>query len=1130
MRRRHRARVDIREPQSTPGSSRSGETMKPATSVDVQAIDVLESYLAELRSGKAPDRRLLLRRHPELAAELERALMALDFIHDAEQTLRSAPTPPSGSGGPVLAADAATSAPQLVLGDYRLLRELGRGGMAVVYEAEQVSLRRKVALKVLPLAGVLDSNRLQRFQNEAQAAAHLQHPNIVPVYAVGCDAGVHYYAMQYVEGQSLAARIADRRSALGSRNAGEQEATLARAAPARCSREGRLWYSDVARLALQAAAGLDHAHQLGVVHRDVKPGNLLVDAAGHLWIVDFGLARFAAGADLTTTGELLGTVRYMSPEQAQARRAPIDHRTDVYALGATLYELCTLQPAFPGDDPRQVLDDIVRREPRPPRRLDPALPRDLETIVLKAMEKDAARRYATAQEMAEDLARFLDDRTVLARRPSLAARAARWSRRHRPLVAAASAVLFLLMMVLAVAAAWIAQEERRTSAALARAERNLDSAHQAVTEFLVQMGIRDRRDAPLPSPARRALLDKALLFYRSFLLDRRDPDAHVERGDILIALNHDQEALAAYDQALGLDRLHVKAHVGRGIALDGLGRPDEALSAFGRAVEIRPGHAEAYFHRGSGLRERGHLDAALADLDRALALTDRHPWAHNNRGLTLHALGKPDAALEAFARSIDVHPMAVEPHLNRAAVLNETGRHDEALLAVDRAIALEPDGARGHYNRAIILENMKRLDDAVRAYDQAVAADPKLMEAHLNRGALLADLGRNEESLRDAEQACQLAPGDGLAHFNRGCALAALEQLDEALGAFDRSCELTKDAVESSKIHFRRSSVLRRQGRSEDALAALDQALTGDPRPAQVNYERGVVLAELGRKQDAVNAYAAAVATDGKHALACHDLGAVLLELQRFQESLAASDRAIDLDGRRATAHFNRGCALVALHEAEQALEAFGRAVELDGRLVHAHFNMGCLLADRNNHRDALTAYERALAVDDHFGPAHANRGSTLIALGQHDEALASCERALECGYRPAALLNEVAWRRATTANPALRDVAKAVRLARAATEAAADQGPYWNTLGVALCGAGEWQEALDALDRSMDLRSGGDARDWFFVAMAHWHLGRKDAARQWHEKAAAWSADKAPQDEELQRFRREAAALLGID
>ena len=332
------------------------------------------------------------------------------------------------------------------LDDFRLLREVSRGGMGIVYEAFQISLGRRVALKVLPTAAALDARHLQRFHLEAQAAASLNHPHIVPVFATGSADGMPFYAMRFIDGRDLARVIREqRRDELEDTEADPNE--QAKATP--LSTHGVSHAREVARLARQAAEALDHAHASNVVHRDIKPSNLMIDNSGELWITDFGLARVKGGLDLTHTGDALGTPRYMSPEQALGRGTPLDGRTDIYSLGVTMYELLTLRPAVLGDDRPEILRRIAQDEPTLPRKLDPAIPADLETIVLKAMAKDPADRYATAAELAADLGRFLDNRLIRARRPSLLDRWAKWTIRHRGLMLTAAAGLVVLVIAIA---------------------------------------------------------------------------------------------------------------------------------------------------------------------------------------------------------------------------------------------------------------------------------------------------------------------------------------------------------------------------------------------------------------------------------------------------------------------------------------------------------------------------------------------------------------------------------------------------------------------------------------------------------------------------------------------------------
>ncbi len=463
---------------------------------DSLLAEALEEYLAALEHGEHLDREQFIARYPQLSASLRNALVSLEFVAQV------------ASGGIHEATEAKSARSvddysQQTLGDFELKREIGRGGMAVVYEARQISLGRRVALKILPFVSVLDSRQLARFKNEAQAAALLTHQNIVPVYGVGCERGVHFFAMQYIDGPSLAEVIAQRRrqredsteqqppssnavvgrppelKADGSGHRAHQPLDAEAPTAARPIRDtvnrthlstqkpGRPshYFRQVAEVVVQACDALDHAHEQGVIHRDIKPGNLLLETNGRLWVTDFGLARIESDAAMTMTGDILGTLRYMSPEQAMGKWPLIDHRTDIYSLGATLYELLTLSHAATGDDRSEIIQSIANSEVRPPRRLDENIPADLETITLTALAKHPSERYPTAKQFGEDLRNFLNDKPIVAKRPDWATRLFKWSRRHRSLVTATA--LFTVVLTLIVMAAliysnyWIRQERER---------------------------------------------------------------------------------------------------------------------------------------------------------------------------------------------------------------------------------------------------------------------------------------------------------------------------------------------------------------------------------------------------------------------------------------------------------------------------------------------------------------------------------------------------------------------------------------------------------------------------------------------------------------------------------------------
>jgi len=491
------------------------------SSADRDPVEVLaEEFLERLRKGERPSLAEYKERYPDLAEDIDDVFPALAMMDEIDPSARelSEPAPTEDAILPKLEQ----------IGDFRIIREVGRGGMGVVYEAEQVSLGRHVALKVLPSSALPDSKHVRRFEREAKSAAKLHHTNIVPVFGVGTEDELHYYVMQFIQGLPLdevidelkkirsqptgAITTPERASQAGdsSRDAREQSvADVARSlmtgqfaqtqigdsdpdadgasaiAPARtvtelspeagdtstsrlsetfnlsgsfsgsavrlgksgvqsAQRKPLTYWESVANIGMQVADAMHYAHGQGILHRDIKPSNLLLDLRGTTWVTDFGLAKATDQQDITHTGDILGTLRYMPPEAFEGKT---DARSDVYSLGLTLYELLAFQPAFGNRDRHQLVKQVTTEAAPRLDKLNPEVPRDLVTIVHKAIDRDASHRYQTARELEEDLQRFLEDEPIKARRISLAERFSRWSRRNRGLAAALTAVCVLLLVI-----------------------------------------------------------------------------------------------------------------------------------------------------------------------------------------------------------------------------------------------------------------------------------------------------------------------------------------------------------------------------------------------------------------------------------------------------------------------------------------------------------------------------------------------------------------------------------------------------------------------------------------------------------------------------------------------------------
>jgi tRNA A-37 threonylcarbamoyl transferase component Bud32 len=401
---------------------------------------VLVEYLQRIDAGEEIDREQFIAAHPEVADELRDYFRTAD---DVEQLRQREPAATLDSDS---ASDTATPPLATIryFGDYELLEEIARGGMGVVYKARQASLNRTVALKMI-LAGQLASEEdVQRFHAEAEAAANLDHPGIVPIYEVGIHNGQHYFSMGYVEGNSLAARIVD----------------------------GPLPPREAAEATQRVAEAVAYAHAHGVIHRDLKPANVLLDKHGHPRVTDFGLAkRVQADSDMTRSGQILGTPSSMPPEQASGKITAIKETADVYALGAILYALLTGRPPFQADNQLDTLMQVLEREPVGPQALNPKIPKDLETICLKCLEKEPSKRYESATEVTQELQCFLEGRPIKARPIGPVRRAVRWCRR-KPVVATLLALLAASMVIgTSVSLFWARRAEIKANEATANATR-----------------------------------------------------------------------------------------------------------------------------------------------------------------------------------------------------------------------------------------------------------------------------------------------------------------------------------------------------------------------------------------------------------------------------------------------------------------------------------------------------------------------------------------------------------------------------------------------------------------------------------------------------------------------------------
>jgi serine/threonine protein kinase/tetratricopeptide (TPR) repeat protein len=1113
-------------------------------------------FLAAIERSSAAERAAYLDQACAGDAQLRSAVEALLRAHDAPQPALDAPeavTPTIDEAPP-------RERPGTVLGPYKLLQAIGEGGMGTVFMAEQTQpVQRKVALKIIK-PGMDSAQVIARFEVERQALALMDHPHIAKVLDAGTTAsGRPYFVMELVKGVAIT-RYCD---------------------------EHRLTPRDRLELFVPVCQAVQHAHQKGIIHRDLKPSNVLVctyDGRPVAKVIDFGVAK-ATGPKLTERtlftefGQIVGTLEYMSPEQAQLGQLDIDTRSDIYALGVLLYELLT------GTTPleRKRLKDsallevlrLIREEEPPtpstrlgttaelpaiaanrglePKKLSGLVRGELDWVVMKCLEKDRNRRYDTATGLARDIERYLQDEPVQACPPSAGYRLRKFVRRNKRALAVAGLVLVFLV-VLGAGAGWAVRDRAARQALLEeKAAGALTDIEEALREDKLPRAraALQRAEELLGSGAGSEELRQRAGRWRTDLgMVARLEEIRLER-----AIIKDE----SFDNA-GADRNYREAFRRYGLDVETLD-PDETAGRI-RAVAIWD-RLVAALDNWMQIKRRLRLPGweGLRDV---LRRADPDPWRDRLRDAYARRDGQ---ALQELAREKDVLAQAPQTVELLVLALRRNGQTALAVEVLRHAHRRYPGDFWINYELASAL--LGRADEAAQAIGFAravVALRPESPAAHILLGNALHGITRLvPEAEAEFREAARLAPEYWMPYYNLGNALGNQHKYPEAVAAYREALRLRPDTV---PVLINLGELLGRQQKHADAETELQKAVRFGPKEPVAHSDLGAALFAQHKYAEAKAEFQKAVHLWPDYAQAHWSLGQLFWVQKQWAEAEAEFRTVVRLEPKNSAAYSNL-CSLLdqqgkllqseaefraalrlqpenlfvrerlirLLREKGKAAEAgdvFREAVRHKPTDAAGHVQLGDFLAQQRDLGEAESEYRRAVRLLPEDAFARTRLARVLERRGLWAEAIAANKEAAR--LKPGSWDAQAALARLLTAcpEPNLRDTPRALEAARKMMELDPQASATWEALGWAKYRAGDWQASIAALQKAIALlakeRQGGDGWQLFVLAMAHWQLGHRDDARQAYDRAARWMERTGMTNELLLGLQAEAAALLKID
>lgn len=1086
---------------------------------------ILELVEQALESNLTPEE--VCAQCPELVADVRACLNECrDLDSVIERMFPSTPAPRLRS--PRLTQ----GAPLPDIPGYEVLEVLGHGGIGVIYRARHLRLNRVVALKMLLSGEFASRAELARFRREAEAVAALQHPNIVQIHDVGDVDGRPYFTMEFVAGGTLAQKLS-----------GVPQ-------PAQYS----------ASLTQTLARAIHTAHLAGIVHRDLKPGNILLTSEGVPKISDFGLARhFGRPTDVTLGPAMIGTPSYMAPEQVIGKPDSVGPSADVYALGATLYELLTGRPPFRGETATETQRQVVNEEPAAPSRLNAKVPRDLETICLKCLFKEPSRRYVTSAALADDLRRFEEGRPIQARPIGRAERSWRWTRRN-PLAAALLLTALALVAVASGGGTWLVQQRAQHNAEL---HRDVGRALEESVGFRKGYHFREARELLEtarqqvepngPNDLRRRVaqgladlslveqLDRARfrgLTFTSAELDRTSAEplyalAFAQFGHE----GEDTSAVAARVRDSGVsaelvdavdDWASITTDRNRRKWLFAIARkadPDPEQNRF-RQPDLwdAPGEVAQPIPQLNADKLSPRIATALARLlqTRGLrastaltAVQARFPqdfWLNTELGHALFAANRPEEALGYVQSALALRPDSAPVRNAVGGVLQTIGRVDEAIEEYHKALAVDPKYAYTHYNLGEALRSQGKLDEAISHLREAIATNPKLTDAYISLAAALQSKQRPDEAINVLKQSIRFNARNAVAHNNLAIALGSQGDMNEAIAQLQEAVKIdSKYAIGQINL----GEALWAQGRLEEAIEHIQQAAEIDPpdADAEVFLCLHLYAAACTAVRETLGEQVGKPRLDGTHRaklrLRALDWlrASLILAIKQADNSRGQTSSLITWESEPDLAAVRDPAELAELpaNEREQWRRFWGVvAAEIATDPV-------TLARERASSRDweaAARWYARAVSRGRmNSGDVWFECAAVRVLSGDKQGYATACRELLERCDKPGGPRAYHAARAGTLAAQGAPDVSLLARLARDELQQHATE--FWSLTeqGALAYRAGRFQESEFLFEQSLnaDPHSGRAVVNWVWLALAEQRLGKTDQARHWLKKAQTW-------------------------